>query len=143
MKNLYLLLFIGYYSFAQQALPYEPRTYQNEVSDAQKAEEYMRQHLKAPQNTDAQTEMSFQEKMNTLNDDKFNFEEYNIKPEQVYNELPSGELELKQPAITMSVPDSQPQKDSDLSKIMGVIFGLFCVFLTFITLLFSKRNKRF
>jgi hypothetical protein len=126
------------------SLLYTPSNYYYNDSEAQRTEDNMRKHLKSPLSTNSQPEMSFSDKMNTLNDNRFNFEEYNIKPDEVYKELPSGELEpLDKPAVIMATPDNEPETDSNLSKIIGVVFGLFCVFLTFIVLLFTKRTKRF
>lgn len=117
------------------------------VGEADRIEENLRKHLKSPLNTATTPEMSFSDAMNTLNDNKFNFKEYNIKPSNVYDELPSGKLKPKkslqiQPTATTNIPEKDLIDDSS-RKIAILIVGLIAVFVTFITLLLSKRNKRF
>jgi hypothetical protein len=130
------------------ALPFKSSTYYyDKVGEADRIEEDLRKHLKSPLNTAATPEMSFSDAMNTLNDNKFNFKEYNIKPSNVYDELPSGKLKPKkslqiQPTATTNIPEKDLIDDSS-RKIAILIVGLIAVFVTFITLLFSKRNKRF
>ncbi|PZQ91122.1 MAG: hypothetical protein DI548_02225 [Flavobacterium johnsoniae] len=147
MKHFLLLLFISFSAFAQNPdstglvlvpIPsYNPSA--QYTDDAVERSLHYMKNYKSPLNVTPQAEMSFQEKMKTLNDDKFNFEEYNIKPSDVYDELPSGELK---PKVTKDIPEKDTIDDTS-RKIAILIVGLIAVFVTFITFLFSKRNKQF
>lgn len=100
------------------ALPFEPSMrYYNKAEEADRIEAYLRKHLKSPLNATPQAEMSFQDKINTLNDTRFKSEEYNIKP------------------IEPATPNSD-------SKTIGILFWLFCAFSTFLVLFFLKKTKR-
>lgn len=119
-------------------IPYVPNY---NYTEADRTEDYLRKHLKSPLNINSQPQMSFSDKANTLNDKSYNFEEYNVKPQEVYKENSSGELEPIDNNYIVSQNESE--RDNESLKIVGVIFGLFCVFATFIILLFTKRTKRF
>jgi len=157
MKHLLLLLLIGYSAFAQNKpsdtgfvlmpIPsYKSSGLSEKYADdeVERSIHYMKSY-KSPLSATPQPEMSFQEKVKTLNDNKFNFKEYNIKPSDVYDELPSGKLVPKkslqiQPTVTTDVSEKDSSDDSS-RKIAILILGLIAVFVTFITLLFSKRSK--
>ena len=119
------------------AFPFKPSTYYyNKVGEADRIEEDLRKHLKSPLNTAATPEMSFSDAMNRLNDNKFNFKEYNIKPSNAYNELSSGKLI----PIEQAIPDNVSKAED--SNITGIMFGLFCVIGTVTILFFLKKTKR-
>lgn len=46
----------------------------------------------APAVSPVQLSVSFSDKLNSLRDDRFNFQEFNIKPQEMFKELNSGEL---------------------------------------------------
>jgi len=134
MKNLYLLFVAGCCS-AQQAegtnplanvlpAPVEQPTIQNiddqpsvgnttEIELSQNYKDYLR-------------EKENPNPLESFENNKVKFNDYDTNPVAVTNE------------------SSIDKTSSDESfKIFGMLFGLLCVFITFITLLFSRRNKKF
>lgn len=101
---------------------------------------------------DKPVEVSFSDKANTLNlppDGEYsqNYKDYlyekeHESPLQSFEDNKVKFNDYSRTPVATSIPVAEPESNQ-FSKYIGTIFGLLCVFITFITLLFSKRTKRF
>lgn len=130
-------------------LPPPVPKYNNSYSATDEAFErslyYMNKYKAPTQTVPSEQHMSFQEKMNTLNlppDGEYSQNVIDYQYEKS-NPNPLESFEDDKVSFT-STPVSQPESQSnETGKTLGMVFGLFCVFLTFIILLFSKATKRY
>lgn len=126
----YLMLLISFTAFAQDSLtpgtnplanilppPVEKPVYTELTQQAEPV------HIELSQNVkDYLYEKDNAQPLEAFKDDKIKFNDYS------------------KPAVTMATPEPENSSiEHDWSKTLWMIFGLFCVFITFITLLFSEN----